>query len=399
MIWLTWRQFRTAAAAVFGGLAALAAILAITGPSLANDYATGIAACTNQSGGCDNFIRQFFRDNQNTFLAVTALVLLLPPLIGLFWGAPLIARELETGTHRLVWNQTITRTRWLTVKLGLVGLAAMTAAALGSLAVTWWSSTIDQNATNDQFPRLSSLVFDARGIVPIGYAAFAFALGTTVGMLMRRTLTAMAITLAAFAAIQIAMPTLVRPHLLPPTRATVEISPAILDGLGRDPNSGLIHLQAKAPDPGGWLLSSRTVDASGNAVDSIPMSMSSGPCAPTSPQDFDSKCLPEINRLGYRQQLTYHAPTRFWPFQWIETGIYLALALGLGRILLLVDAPPPVLTSAPHEVSCVHRPPADYGISRMHHGIGPASVLSLCRPSVPPRPTSVRPCGRIGWPR
>jgi ABC-type transport system involved in multi-copper enzyme maturation permease subunit len=328
MIWLTWRQFRIPGVAVFAGLAVFAVILAFTGPALAHDYATGIAACTNESGGCDDFLRRFFRDYQSTFLAFAALVLLLPPLIGLFWGAPLIARELETGTHRLVWNQTVTRTRWLTVKVGLVGLAAMIAAALGSLAVTWWSSTIDQNAGRDQFSRLSSVVFDARGIVPIGYAAFAFALGMTVGMLIRRTLPAMAITLAAFAVIQIAMPTLVRPYLLPPTRATVEITPAILDGISLGAGRS-IHLQAKAPDPGGWLLDSHTVDASGKAVEEIPLTASSGPCAPSgAPRESMPRCLAEINRLGYRQQLTYHAPTRFWPFQWIETAIYLALALG-----------------------------------------------------------------------
>jgi hypothetical protein len=128
MIWLTWRQFRGAAAMITGALAVLAVILALTGPGLADDYSTGIAACTNQSGGCSDFFQQFFHDNHGPFLAVTAVALALPALIGLFWGAPLIARELEAGTHRLVWNQSITRTRWLAVKLGLVGVAVVTAA-------------------------------------------------------------------------------------------------------------------------------------------------------------------------------------------------------------------------------------------------------------------------------
>jgi hypothetical protein len=338
MIWLTWRQFRAPAAMGFGALAALAAILTLTGHGVADDYATGIAACGSDSSGCANFIDRFFADYQNAFLAVSAVVLLLPPLIGLFWGAPLFTRELETGTHRLVWNQSITRTRWLTVKLGITGLAAMAAGGLGSLAATWWASTFDQAAAVEEFPRLSAMVFDARGVVPIAYSAFAFALGVTVGMLVRRTLPAMTITLVAFAAIQVAMPLLVRPHLLPPTRATVEFSPAILDGLGRNPATGDIHIQVKAPDPGGWLLSSQTVDASGTAVDSVAVSTSSGPCGASkppgpgtigTPADPMSACLGEINRLGYREQLTYHAPSRFWPFQWIESGIYTALALGL----------------------------------------------------------------------
>lgn len=325
MIWLTWRQFRAAAIVVFGALAALAVVLAATGRGLAGEYTTGIAACTAQNGDCSAFIREFFRDYQNVFLAVTAVMLVLPALIGLFWGAPLVSRELETGTHRLVWNQSVTRTRWLAVKLGLTGLAALTAAALGSLAVTWWSSTIDQVAVED-FPRLGSLVFDARGVVPIGYAAFAFALGVTVGMLVRRALPAMAVTLAVFVAVQLAMPTLVRPHLLEPTRSTVEFSQSILDGLVRD--GSLIRIRAQAPEQGAWLRSSQTVDAGGNAVEGIPLSAASGPCA------FDrtggiSECLAEINRLGYRQQLTYHAADRFWPFQWIETASYTAAALGL----------------------------------------------------------------------
>jgi hypothetical protein len=330
MIWLTWRQFRSAATMMYAALAVLAALLVLTGPGLADEYSAGIAACTGQGGGCSDFAQRFFSDHRGSFLAVTAVVLVLPALIGLFWGAPLISRELEAGTHRLVWTQSITRTRWLAVKLGLTGLAAIAAAGLGSLAVTWWSGPIDKAATD--FPRMSPLLFDARGIVPIAYAAFAFAVGVTVGMLVRRTVPAMAITLAVFAAVQVAMPLLVRPHLLSPTRSTVVITSSNLDGLQARRN-GPIRVQAKAADPRAWVLSSHTVDASGHAVDSIPLSPASGPCAPA--QQGISACLAEIERLGYRQQVTYHAANRFWPFQWIESGIYAALALGLAGLCFL----------------------------------------------------------------
>jgi hypothetical protein len=259
MIWLTWRQFRAAGAMMAAALAALAAMLALTGPGLADDYATGIAACTSQSGGCSSFVDRFFQDHQDAFLAAAAVVLVLPALIGLFWGAPLLTRELEAGTHRLVWNQTITRTRWLAVKLGLIGLAAVTAAGLGSLAVTWWSSPIDKAAAPN-FPKMAPLLFAARGIVPIAYAAFAFALGVTVGMLVRRTLPAMAITLAVFVAVQLAMPLLVRPHLLPPMRSTIEITESNVQdfmsgapptsGRGRD---GPVRVTVKGPPRHGCL--------------------------------------------------------------------------------------------------------------------------------------------------
>jgi hypothetical protein len=331
MIWLTWRQFRTQAVGVFAALAALAIVLAVTGPNLADEYASGIAACTTR-GGCSNFTQQFFNDNSAPFLALIAVVMLLPALIGIFWGAPLIARELEAGTHRLVWNQSVTRTRWLTVKLALIGLAAMAAAGLGSLVVTWWSSPIDKTAAND-FPRMSPLLFDARGIAPIGYAAFAFALGVTVGMLIRRALPAMAITLAVFAAVQIAMPLLARPHFIPPIRSTVAITASNMESLmSRGPGDNHLWVTVDVPgDAGAWVLANETVDVSGRVVDGMPLSTNSGPCAPSAggAPGPDPACFAEMSRLGYRQQLAYQPASRFWPFQWIETGIYTALTLGL----------------------------------------------------------------------
>jgi hypothetical protein len=345
MIWLTWRQSRAQVAMMAAALAGLAVILGLTGPGLADDYSTWIAACTTESSGCSGFVNRFFQDHQDPFLAVTAVALVLPALIGLFWGAPLITRELEAGTHRLVWNQSITRSRWLAVKLGLIGLASMIAAGLGSLAVTWWSSPIDKTAANN-FARMEPLLFDARGIVPIAYAAFAFALGVTVGMLVRRTLPAMAITLAVFVAVQIAMPLLVRPHLIPPIRSTIEITEASLDGIAAPRDGGPVRVFVKAPATGAyasaWVLSSQAVDASGHAGETIPLSRT-GSCGPPrngppqqpaggKPGDELSACFAEIKRLGYRQQVTYQPASRFWRFQWYETGIYAALALGLAGL-------------------------------------------------------------------
>jgi hypothetical protein len=336
MIWLTWRQFRAAVVAAAAALALLTAVLALTGPGVADDYSTGIAACRAQGDDCSRFLGNFFHDNQPAFFGLTLVLLALPALTGLFWGAPMITREVEAGTHRLVWNQSITRTRWLAIKLGLTGLTAMAVAGLASLAVSWWSGPVDKAAAenNPGFPKMGPLVFDVRGIVPIGYAAFAFALGVTVGLLVRRTLPAMAITLAVFVALQVAMPLLVRPHLRPPVHATVELSTSNLDGLGFAGDGAVrLVMRTVAPDKGGWALSSRLVDKSGNTVqDTIPVSTTSGACSPSQANPTKrgpDPCLAEINRLGYRQEVSYHPAGRFWSFQWIETGIYAAFALGL----------------------------------------------------------------------
>ncbi|MEN3540353.1 ABC transporter permease [Microbispora sp. ZYX-F-249] len=339
MIWLTWRQLRGAAATTAAGLVVLAAALALTGPDLASDYSAGIAACA-RDGDCARFFDHFFDNHQSPFQAATVIVLLVPALTGLFWGAPLITRELEAGTHLLVWNQSITRTRWLAVKLTVVGGAAAAAAGLCSLAVTWWSTPLDKSAAPG-FTLMDPLVFGARGIVPMAYAAFAFTLGVTAGLIVRRTLPAMAVTLAVFAAAQILMPMTVRPHLLPPVSSSFELGPENVKSFGklREAEYPEVLLNAAIPGhTGAWLLSSRLVDPSGRVIggDGAPatvrVSMTSGACAPSQQAEAErgmDGCLAEINRLGYRQRATYQPFERFWAFQWIETGVYTVLTLGL----------------------------------------------------------------------
>ncbi|GAB2814981.1 transporter [Actinocorallia aurea] len=332
MIWLTWRQFRGAAVAMAVLLAALAAVLLLTGPRMAADYSDGIASCL-PGEECADFYDRFFDDYQLPFLAATLVVLILPALIGLFWGAPLITRELEAGTHLLVWSQSITRTRWLAVKLGFTGLVATAAAGVSGVAVTWWSGPLDRSAPQG-YALMDPLVFSGRGIAPLGYAAFAFVLGVTVGMLVRRTLPAMALTLAVFAVVQIGMPLLARPHLIPPVTSTFELVQENVDHLnvGRDGVFAVSLGTAIPGHTGAWVLSSALVDPSGRTIADageqgvVPVSVTSGPC---SPAQAGPGCLAEINRLGYRQKATYQPLERFWPLQWIETGIYALLALGL----------------------------------------------------------------------
>lgn len=67
------------------------------------------------------------------------LTLAAPLLIGMFWGAPLVAREIDQSTHKLIWTQTVTRRQWLTAKVTwAVMVAVLWGAALAAL-VTWWS--------------------------------------------------------------------------------------------------------------------------------------------------------------------------------------------------------------------------------------------------------------------
>src|ERR1043165_7519429 len=144
MIWLSWRQFRTQAMVAAVALAVIAISLVMLGMGIRDTYDGYLSRC--QSGGdCADAMSQFTSKYTNLLLFLDAAVILVPGLLGMFWGAPLVARELETGTHRLVWNQSVPRRRWLAVKLLFVGLAGMAAAGLVSLLLTWAAGPVDRD--------------------------------------------------------------------------------------------------------------------------------------------------------------------------------------------------------------------------------------------------------------
>jgi len=304
MIRLSWLQFRVQAVTAAAALAAAAVILAATSPH------------RDVNAGFYHWL----------YMAGIVVLYLTPAIIGTFWGAPLISRELETGTYRLAWTQSVTRTRWLAAKLGLGCLVSMATAGLLSLMVTWWSGPLDQL---DQFNnyRLSPLTFGARDLTPVGYAAFAFALGVTIGLLLRRAVPAIAVTLAVFAAVQVAVPLEVRPYLIPPVHTVSPLSISNVTGTGDGGPGGpggptpspYLSVGTKADIPGAWVYSSQvTVPDGSTALGPDPQACRSG---------SNSACDTALARLHLRQVVTYQPASRFWAFQWTETGLYLLLAL------------------------------------------------------------------------
>ncbi len=216
MMYLTWRQFRLQAFVALLALALTAVLVVLTGSQLAHVYDTDVAPCLLQAqgnaGSCGFTVNSFINSDPLLQNLLRDALLAVPALLGIFWGAPLVAHELESGTFRLVWTQSVTKRHWLAIKLGAIGLASAVVTGLLSLMVTWWFSPIDrvnakviywQGPINLNLDRFDPAVFDMRGIVPIGYVLFAFALGVTVGLLLSRILPAMAITLPLFVGAQI----------------------------------------------------------------------------------------------------------------------------------------------------------------------------------------------------
>jgi hypothetical protein len=330
MIWLTWRQFRVQAAAVAAIAVAFALVLATTGPRLA-DLATTYRDVFDHINANDRHL----------FYAGIVVIAVAPAIIGVFWGAPLVARELEAGTHRLAWTQSVTRTRWLAIKLGVTALAAAAAVGLLTFAVTWWAQPLDGalSSTHGSLPaRLTPVSFAMRGVVPVGYAVFAVVLGATLGAVFRRSLPAMAVTLAVVIFVQIAVPTWIRPHLMPTAEQTITFDRERLDGISigdTGPGSPL-RISVNTGGVGNWVLSNQTVDASGRATD-LPSWF--GACLPAPPApgttdatvrvqgpDTMDACFTRLNAEGYRQHVVYQPAKHFWPLQWVELALFLTLS-------------------------------------------------------------------------
>ncbi|WP_042406246.1 ABC transporter permease subunit [Streptacidiphilus carbonis] len=320
MIWLTWRQFRIQALAAATVLAAAAIYLLVTGQQMHHAYTVAEAACRQPRSQCGLILQQFQQAHNGPLQLFQLLLLAMPPLIGVFWGAPLIASELERGTHRMTWNQSITPMRWLTVKLTAVGLAAIATSGSFSLLVTWWASPLDHVADS----RFGAVTFATRNIVPLGYAAFAFALATALGLAFRRVLLAMALTLAVFVGLQVLFATQVRPNLLPSTVSQPAVNASLLSqagGIGSDGGNDLLTVFNPGP-AGAWIQSGGNVlNSQGQQISFSEVStcMNGGPQGMAAIGD----CLAPHD---LHIDLTYQPGSNYWPLQWYETGIYLALA-------------------------------------------------------------------------
>jgi ABC-type transport system involved in multi-copper enzyme maturation permease subunit len=294
MAWVTWRQHRATLGAVAVLLGAFAAYLWLTGLQIHHAYA---ADCHPASSiACTiNFTGRY----ATTANVVSIFLQAVPALIGAFLGAPVLAREMETGTFRYAWTQGFGRWRWTLGKLVPLAIAVAAAAGAFSVLFSWYNQPF--------FAAGYAIPFDTRlfGLRVVAFAAWtlaAFAIGVLAGMLIRRVVPAIAATLAVYAGLAFAAALWLRGHYMTPLTTS---SPSL-------PGSAWIISQWYTkggkfafPDSGTQIL---------NALSQLCPS-SNGPPAP---------CL---SQHGYTEWTSYQPGSRFWPFQWIEGGWLLALSV------------------------------------------------------------------------
>jgi len=310
MIWLTWRQHRLEGLMTLGVLVVLGVFLLLTGRAMASSFQQlGLSHCLGQTtpdSPCPSLIMAF--GNQYGLLQFfDNLLIILPLLMGALVGAPLVARELEQRTHLLVWTQSITRLRWLTVKLTLtLGAGLLASGALLALLI-WWNRPWAQ--LNGSFV---ASAYDTTGPVWIAATLLALALGIFAGTLTRRVVAAIFLTVVLFVAIRAPVENLWRPYFEAPITQTHQIG---------QPNNNQPKVSSQD-----WVISQGYIDAQGNKHDGLLGCKTNQTLV---------QCFQANNARAIF--VSYQPADRFWTFQWIETGIYLGFAaLALVAALWLV---------------------------------------------------------------
>jgi hypothetical protein len=274
MVWLTWRQHRAQVLVTAGFLAAVGMLLLVNGR------------------GAEGLPDEALNGRYQSLYTYISWLPVVPLVAGLFWGAPVLARELERGTHRLAWTQSVSRPRWLAAKLGLLGSAVTAAGIVLGVMISAWLATFDGAPAADRFS--DPVMFGATGVAGGAWWLFAFGLGTAAGGLTRRTLPAFAVTIVVFVA---ALFTVIqmREHYAEPERA-------VADG--------------ELPDS--FVTDSAFVSPAGVEVNGVvPECVSEG-------RDTYLDCVDEA---GYTSVLYYQPADRYWRFQWTEAGILVLVSV------------------------------------------------------------------------
>jgi hypothetical protein len=315
MLWDTWRRYRSDAGWVAALLVVLGAyVLALTVAG-SGAIAEIVRSCAAAGGRYGCFLPQSWYDSAlpSEWGYVVEVVVVVPAIVGVFVGAPLVPRELEHGTHLIAWTQSIPRGRWFLARVGLLALgAAAAAAALAGIAQGWFATERDLAATGG-LPIWSG--FDIAPPVVIAYALFALALGVAAGAAIRRTVPAIVVALIGFVAVRVTVADALRWRYLPPVtaRQLVEGQPSIGPPL---------------PGPTDWQLPSSGAtffNAAGHPLNSS-ISMLISQC--TGPSASGALTCPRaLNGVYVLQE--YQPGSRFWLFQGIEAALFVVLALAL----------------------------------------------------------------------
>ncbi len=313
MAWVTWRQHRLGLAGVVAVLGAVSVYLLVTGLPMHHAYAAVTACRPASSASCQQVAQNFLNTYVHRVLVTAGLLQVIPVLIGAFAGAPVVAREFETGTFRYAWTQGFGRARWTIAKLAPLALALTIAAAAFGVLFSWYYQPIIGAGGGDS-PPLAATIFDLRGVALPAWTLTAFALGALAGTLTRRVVPAMFATLALWIALAFVTGAFLRQHYEAPRLNHTANAPAGALVI----NQGLL----REGKPATLTMINQTLAR----VDVQALTLNLFHPGPATPASFGDP-VQYLIQHGYTPFVTYQPASRFWLFQMIEGSWLLALSL------------------------------------------------------------------------
>jgi hypothetical protein len=285
--------------------------------AFSNDGLAGSCLARTQGTACEAGVAAFMNEFGSAVnIAFWSVCLIIPGLIGVLVGGSLIARELEYGTWRLAWSQTAPRTRWLAVKLALVTGGLIVLGAAMTAVITWYRAPMDQLTGHFQHNS-----YDYEGLVLTAYILCAFGFAVLAGLLIRRSIPAMVAAFIPWLAIRLVVEFVFRPHFMTPVTG---------------------HVGANCL--------AQTMSVCGYGISFVPQSTGR---------------IGDLVLSMNGNLVTYQPADRFWPFQFIEADIFVALtAAALSTTIWLLHrraawtALPPAHTARPPTTGAATGPTA-----------------------------------------
>jgi hypothetical protein len=225
----------------------------------------------------------------------------------------MLARELETGTFRYARTQGFGRQRQTIARLVLLAVAITATAGAFSLAFTWFFQPF---LAEGDMTALSASVFVTRGIAFAAWTLAAFTIGAFAGMLIRRVIPAMAVTLGAYLGLDLLTWLFLRPHY---PLALVTSNPGLFDGPSLFNGPRASHFP--------WMLSTWWTGPGGKPASQAVVNRVLALFPHNGAPRVQETPAQAFAQHGITQWWRYIPVSRFWPMQFIEAGRLLALSV------------------------------------------------------------------------
>ena len=310
--WVAWRRYRATGYGAGALMGIVALYVVLRGTAMRTAYDAAHTCAPQRSAACE-FAWDTFQSSYGTIGFFGGVLVFIPGVLGAFVGAPLLARELETGTFRYAWTQGAGRMRWLLSLLvpGAVGIAAVTA-AYGAL-IAWFEQPLIGAGDTE---RLAPTVFSITGVAVVGWALLAFSVGVLAGLLTRRVVPALLATLAIWTGMTFLVSDLRKYHYLAPLGTSNPHAPAGDRILGTSWTRGGAPVSNAQVNQVLQAIGFQTGNAGGDVA--------------AKPGGDPNDPFQYLLSHGYTQWTSYQPDNRSWTFQAIE-----AIWLVLMSLLLL----------------------------------------------------------------